>query len=289
MKDGKPTILSIQSSVAYGHVGNSAAVFPLQRLGVEVWPVLTVHFSNHTGYETVRGPVLPAADIADVVRGITERGVLGRCDAVLSGYMGSPALGGTILETVETVRKSASGALYCCDPVMGDTDRNFFVKPDLADFIRDRAVPSASIITPNQFELEFLTGTPIADLHDALKAARRMIERGPRVVLLTSFLRATGSKDDVIELMAVTAEGAWISATPRLPIAVNGCGDMTAALFLAHFLIHGDPAEALWRTVSSVFAVLELTCHTGSREIELIAAQDAIAHPPERFFAEKVA
>lgn len=288
MKDGKPTILSIQSSVAYGHVGNSAAVFPLQRLGVEVWPVLTVHFSNHTGYDTVRGPVLPAKDIANVVRGIAERGVLGRCDAVLSGYMGSPDLGRVILETVESVRGAAPGVQYCCDPVMGDTDRDFFVKPDLAAFIRDRAVPAASIITPNQFELEYLSGMAVTDLGDALAAARVMIAKGPKVVLLTSFLRSAG-QDDVIELMAVTWEGAWVSATPRLPIAVNGCGDMTAALFLAHFLIHGHPAEALWRTVSSVFAVLERTAQNGAREIELVAAQEAIAKPPERFVAEKVA
>ena len=117
------TILSIQSSVAYGHVGNSAATFPLMRMGVEVWPVITVHFSNHTGYASWRGPMLAAADFADVVRGIDERGVLGRVDAVLSGYQGGADVGAVIFEAVELVKRRNPAAIYCCDPVLGDVGR----------------------------------------------------------------------------------------------------------------------------------------------------------------------
>ena len=251
-------ILSIQSSVAYGHVGNSAAVFPLQRLGIDVWPVLTVHFSNHTGYGSFRGPVLPADQIAEVLRGVEERGVLPGCDAVLSGYMGDVSLGHVVLDAVAKVKAANPQAVYCCDPVLGDVDRGFFVRPGLPEFMRDKAVPQADIITPNQFELEFLAGLgagvgddrAIATLDDALAAARKVQATGPKIVLVTSLIRRD-APDDVIEMLAVAPDGAWIVATPRLPISVNGSGDITAALFLAHWLRSGDPAVALGRTAGT--------------------------------------
>lgn len=275
-------ILSIQSSVAYGHVGNSAAVFPLQRQGFSVWPVITVHFSNHTGYGAWRGPVLPAADIAEVITGIDERGVLPACDAVLSGYMGDVSLGEVILDAVARVRAANPKALYCCDPVMGDVGRGFFVRPGIPDFMRDRAVPAADIITPNQFELEFLTARTVTTLDEALAAADQARALGPRLVLVTSLHRADGPADD-IEMLAVSEDGAWLVATPMLPVSVNGAGDATAALFFGHYLRSGDAGSALSRTASSIFAVMEETHRTASREIQLIAAQDRIADPPDRF------
>ena len=131
-------ILSIQSSVAYGHVGNSAATFPLMRMGVEVWPVITVHFSNNTGYASWRGPLLSADDVRDVVRGIDELGVLGECDAVLSGYQGADDSGTAILEAVALVKERNPAAVYCCDPVLGDVTipgfpLKFSSRPDLPD------------------------------------------------------------------------------------------------------------------------------------------------------------
>ena len=141
-------ILSIQSSVAYGHVGNSAAVFPLQRLGHEVWPVLTVHFSNHTGYGAWRGPLLDPADVREVIAGIGDRGVLGECDAVLSGYQGDPAVGAVILDAVATVKAANPAAVYCCDPVMGDVGRGMFVRPGIPEFMRDTVVPRQTSSRP---------------------------------------------------------------------------------------------------------------------------------------------
>lgn len=280
-------ILSIQSSVAYGHVGNSAAVFPLQRLGIDVWPVLTVHFSNHTGYGSFRGPVLAADQIAEVLRGVEERGVLPGCDAVLSGYMGDVSLGALVLDAVAKVKAANPKAIYCCDPVLGDVDRGFFVRPGLPEFMADRAVPQADIITPNQFELEFLAGREVKTLADALAAARAVQATGPKIVLVTSLTRQDAPVD-VIEMLAVAPDGAWIVATPRLPIAVNGSGDITAALFLAHYLRSGDPATALGRTAGTVYAVMEETHRSGKREIQIVAAQDAIATPPERFEVKRV-
>lgn len=275
-------ILSIQSSVAYGHVGNSAATFPLQRLGHEVWPVLTVHFSNHTGYGAWRGPLLAPGDVADVIAGIEDRGVLGQADAVLSGYQGDPAVGAVILDAVARVKELNPAAVYCCDPVMGDLGRGMFVRPGIPEFMRDTVLPHADILTPNQFELDFLAGRTTNTIDEVLEAVDIVRERGPRDVLVTSVLHADVPEGS-LELVAVSDAGAWVVVTPQLPITPNGCGDVTTALYLAHLHTTGSPAQALAATVSSVFAILEATLAAGTREIALVAAQEAIAHPPMSF------
>jgi pyridoxine kinase len=275
-------ILSIQSSVAYGHVGNSAAVFPLQRLGHEVWPVLTVHFSNHTGYGEWRGPLLAADDVRDVIAGIGDRGVLGEADAVLSGYQGDPAVGQVILDTVARVKELNPDAVYCCDPVMGDLGRGMFVRPGIPEFMRDTVVPAADIITPNHFELDFLAGRTTSTLAEILDAVDSVRERGPRDVLVTSVLHGE-VPEGRLDVVAVSDEGAWAVETPLLPITPNGCGDVTAALYLAHLRTTGSAETALSRTANSVFAILEQTIEAGTREIQLVAAQDRIAEPPTTF------
>jgi pyridoxine kinase len=280
-------ILSIQSSVAYGHVGNSAAVFPLQRLGHEVWPVLTVHFSNHTGYGAWRGPLLDPDDVREVIAGIGDRGVLGECDAVLSGYQGDPAMGAVILDAVAQVKDLNPAAVYCCDPVMGDVGRGMFVKPGIPEFMRDTVLPKADILTPNHFELDFLAGTTTSTLDELLAAVDLVRDRGPRDVLVTSVLHGD-VPDGSLDVLAVSDTGAWVVTTPLLPIAPNGCGDVTAALYLAHLTTTGSAATALERTTSSVFAILEATLAAGTREIALVAAQEAIAAPPARFSARQI-
>ena len=280
-------ILSIQSSVAYGHVGNSAAVFPLQRLGHEVWPVLTVVFSNHTGYGAWRGPILAADDVCDVVTGIEERGVLSTCDAVLSGYQGSPAIAEVIVESVARVKAANPQATYTCDPVMGNALSGCFVDPAIPPVIREKVVPVADIITPNQFELGFITGTEPVTLDDVLTSADLARAMGPSPVLVTS-VDQPDRPADTIEMMAVTGDGAWLVQTPKLPMKANGSGDITAALFTAHLHTTGSPADALARTASSVFAVLKTTLESGERELRLIAAQDAIAAPACEFEVRQV-
>src|SRR3984893_7061980 len=191
------TILSIQSSVAYGHVGNSAAVFPLQRIGVEVWPVNTVHFSNHTGYGSWRGMILPVDGVAEVILGIEERGVLHECDGVLSGYMGDASLGEVVLDAFQRVKRANPNAVYCCDPVMGDVGRGFFVRPGIPELMRDSAVPTATIITPNQFELEYLVNRTVTNLESALAAVDLVMAMGPRVILVTRLRRADARSDRI--------------------------------------------------------------------------------------------
>lgn len=279
-------ILSIQSAVAYGHVGNSAAVFPLQRIGHEVWPVYTVNFSNHTGYGAWRGPMIPAADVADVIAGIDERGVLGQVDAVLSGYQGGDDIAGVIIDAVARVKELNPAAVYACDPVMGNAKSGCFVADTIPPLLRDRVVPVADIITPNQFELGYLTGREATDLDSTLDAVAAAREMGPRTVLVTSVERPEADPENFLEMIVVDDKGSWIVRTPRLPFKSNGSGDVASALFTGHYIRSGDAADALARTASSVFDLLSTTYEAGAGELLLVEAQDAYAQPRLQFEVE---
>ena len=279
-------ILSIQSWVAFGHVGNASAVFPLQRLGAEVWAINTVQFSNHTGYGSWRGQVFPASLVRDCVGGIEERGALPRCDAVLSGYMGDAEIGEAIFDAAGRVRAANAKAVWCCDPVIGDVGRGVFVRPGIPEFFRDRALPAADIATPNQFELEWLTGGPVTDLAGAKAAVTRLQASGrPRCVLVTS-LQIEDTPAGAVELLAAEGGGFWRLRTPKLRLSVNGAGDAIAALFLFHRQRSGSAAEALSAAASSVYGVLRHTEAAGSREILTVAAQEEFVSPSEVFRAE---
>ncbi len=287
------SILSIQSHVAYGHVGNAAAVFALQRLGLEVWPVMTVQLSNHTGYAGWRGRSFEAEHIAELVRGLEEVGALAACRAVLSGYLGTAAVGEQVLVAVDRAKRCNPKAFYVCDPVMGDHGRGLYVPDEVAAFFKDRAVPRARIVTPNLFELERLTGRPIESSAAALAAAQDLRALGPEVVLVTS-LRFPEIEPRSIALLAVTGAGAWRIVTPWLDMnpPANGAGDTVAALFLGHYLLASDGparvAEAAAKAASATFALVEATHEASSRELQLIAAQDKLVHPDRLFAAEQI-
>jgi pyridoxine kinase len=283
-----PRVLSIQSWVAHGYVGNAAAVFVLQRLGLEIDAIHTVQFSNHTGYGAWTGNVYAPESIGELVDGIEARGVLESFDAVLSGYMGSAGTVEQVVNTVRHVRERNSSALYCCDPVMGDVGRGVFVLPEIPEIMASLAVPAADILTPNQFELELLTGSSVKTLEDSLSAARALREKlnpnGPRIVVVTSLTREDAPPNG-IEVLAVTDAGAYLIATPLIPLEPprNGTGDTITALFLGHFLKSGDAKESLERAVNGLFRLLEITHQKGTREIQLIAAQDELLNPPSSF------
>ncbi|ONI77459.1 pyridoxal kinase [Kribbella sp. ALI-6-A] len=281
-------ILSIQSAVAFGHVGNSAAVFPLQRIGVEVLPVYTVNFSNHTGYGAWRGPLISPDDVREVLQGIEDRGVFPQIDVVLSGYQGGEGIADVILEAVKRVKAANPSAVYSCDPVMGNAKSGCFVAPAIPVLLRDRVVPAADIITPNQFELGFLTGTEPDTLESTLASVDLVRATGPRTVLVTSVERPD-REEGTIEMLAVDDSGAWLVRTPYIPMKANGSGDVTAALFTAHYRRTGDLADALARTTSSVFDLLARTHESGERELQLVESQEAYAHPRMQFTPERVA
>ena len=279
-------VISIQSHVAYGHVGNAAAVFVLQRLGIEVWPVHTVQFSNHTGYSDWQGEVFSAAHIASLIDGLAARGALARCDALLTGYVGDPALGAVIVEATARLRAANPRAIYACDPVMGDHGKGLFVREGVPAFMAEEAMPAADILTPNLFELEILSGARPRSLQEVRDAAAALLPRGPKVVLVTS-LSAQGNAAGEMEMLAVTAEGAWRVASPRLPIEPppNGAGDAVAALFLGFYLKSRSVPQALRAAASAIFEILQTTLDAGEKELQIVAAQDRLEAPRRRFTA----
>jgi pyridoxine kinase len=280
-------VLSIQSHVAYGHVGNSSAVFPLQRLGIEVWPVHTVQFSNHTGYGEWRGRVFDGQAVEEIVEGIADRGVLGACDAVLSGYLGSADIGHAVVGTVRKVRAANPGAVYCCDPVIGDVGRGVFVRPGIEELLREVAVPVADIVTPNHFELDLLAGRSTRSLDEVREAVAAVHALGPRVVLTTSLI-TDDTPDDAVDLLASEGGRHYRVRTPRLSVSVNGAGDAIAALFLASWLETRSARDALARAAASVFGLLARTEAAGSREILLVDAQEEFVAPSRTFEAQEV-
>ena len=282
------TVLSIQSHVAYGHAGNSAAVFPLQRAGVNVWPVHTVTFSYNTSYGSWRGPLLSAEDVLEVVRGIDERDALGRVDALLCGYQGSPEMGRTILAANDLVRQRNPDAIFCCDPVMGDVGRGFYAREGIPEFIRDHVISEADIATPNLFELEYLTGHATNTATEVLEAAHALRAVGPDIVVVTSVV-GTDLQSDLMRMFAVTGEGAWMVETPLLPRVFTGSGDLTTAAFLTHWMEHGEVDRALGATASVVYSILEHTTQENSRELLLVECQNDIVDPRHVFTATRLA
>ena len=269
-----PTVLSIQSWVACGTVGNSAALFALQRLGCETWSLNTVAFSNHTGHGRWRGHAVPTQLIASLFEGIAELGVLARCDAVLSGYLGAAEVGPVLLDIVARVKAANPRALFCCDPVMGDFGPGWYVRAGLPEVYRDQAVAVADIATPNRFELEWLVGRSIGTPAEAATAAGLLRRWGPQIVLVTSLEPAA----DRVAALAAGPDGVWVAETPRLPIEATGCGDAAAALFLA-WLLKGNPmVEALAATMAALWGVIEATIAAGG-ELALVAAQDELISP----------
>ena len=278
-------VLSIQSSVAYGHVGNAAATLPLQRMGFEVWPVNTVTLSNHPAHGGFRGRFAKAAELRALIQGIGERGVFARCNAVLSGYLGEAANGPVVLEAVAAVKRANPNALYCCDPVMGEKDRGVYVRAGIPEFFRDHALSASDIVIPNLFELEFLSGRPAEDIPSVRAAARALLARGPRLVIVSGLRGENGS----IAVLAETKDGAWLAETPTLDVAAHGAGDAFAAMLLGHYLKRPSIGAALGRAISAQYALMQTTARAkGKGDLALIAAQDAILAPKTLFKAKRL-
>ena len=280
-------VLSVQSHVVYGHVGNSAAVFPLQRLGREVFPLMTVQFSSHSGYPGWQGRTFDAAMIDECAAGLEAIGALPQCAGLLTGYLGRAEIGEAAMRALAALRAANPDAAYACDPVIGDVGRGAYVAPGVAEFFRDRALPAATIVTPNAFELEWLTGAPAVTLDQARAAIAALMARGPDVAVATS-LMLDDTRADRIDMLAGDRHGLWRIGTPKLPIAVNGAGDLFAALFFHHWLERRSTPDALSRTASSVFGIVAATLAAGARELALVAAQDELVRPSTLFLAQAV-
>ncbi len=273
-------VLSIQSSVAHGHVGNSAAAFALQRMGRDVMRIDTVRFSNHPAHGGFSGGAAPAAEIDGLVDGLAASGFLGECAAVLSGYLGTAENGHAVLRAVDKTREVSSDVLFVCDPVMGDDPKGLFVQADIPAVMREVLVPAADIVTPNRFELELLTGAPCDRRESVLTAAKQLLASGPKLVVVTGLAFTAG----MIETLAVTPDAAWSVLTPRIKGPAFGAGDTFCAVFLARCLEQPDTPRALSLACASVRAILAET----EAELALIPAQSALVAPPNIFEAQQL-
>ncbi|WP_407146517.1 pyridoxal kinase PdxY [Bradyrhizobium sp. ORS 86] len=282
------TVISIQSQVAWGHVGNSAAAFPIQLHGIDVIAVPTTLLSNRPGYPTIRGRVLDVQLVADLLRGIEERGAIDGAQMILSGYLGSSDIGQEVADFVARAKAKNPALRYCCDPVLGDRDRGMFVRTDIPPLVRDELCPLADILTPNHFEFEFLCGAKAGTIDDVVAQARKLIARGPSTVVITSAELADTPAGE-IETLAIERSDAWRVRTPRLPISPSGTGDLFAAL-LASARVRGlATPDALSHAASAIYGVLERTALRRTEEMRIVESAELIRHPPRRFGAVAIA
>lgn len=283
-------ILAIQSHVVFGHAGNSAAEFPMRRLGANVWPLNTVQFSNHTQYGQWTGCVMPPAHLTEIVQGIAAIDQLKRCDAVLSGYLGSAEQGEHILGIVRQVKAANPKAKFFCDPVMGHPEKGCIVAPGVAEFHKRYALPASDIIAPNLIELEILAGRDVKDVNDAVLAARELIAQGPEIVLVKHLARA-GYSQDRFEMLLVTVDEAWHISRPLIDFGTRhpvGVGDVTSGLLLVKLLQGASLRDALEHVTAAVYEIMVTTKAMGEYELQVVAAQDHIAKPEHCFSATQL-
>lgn len=232
------TVISIQSQVVHGHVGNSAAVFPLQACGIEVTAVPTALLSNHPHYSSMRGEVLDVKLVRDLLRGVEERGLVDTCKVLISGYLGSPEIAAAVIDFVRRAKARNPKLLYLCDPVMGDAGPGVYVEEDLRALFCEGLVPLADIITPNQFELEQLAGRAPATLEGIVAAARGI---GPSTVAVTGVQLQDASPQKIVQTLAIEPRAAWMVSTPRISCHPSGTGDLFTALFAARWCKASQP------------------------------------------------
>jgi len=279
-------ILSIQSQLAVGHVGNSAAVFALQRLGREVWPVPTVLLSHHPGHGGAQGGPVPIELQKSVVAGLAARGCFARCAAVISGYLGQAAVAEIVRDAVAAARAGTPDTVYLCDPVLGDDGRTY-VSPEVVTAVHNLAALS-DILSPNAYELSLLTGRDVQTRSDALEALRLLQSRGPRIVILSSFA-GTETPAGMLDVMAVDGTAGWRVSVPQIAAKFSGAGDVFAVLFLNFWLNDRNTGAALGKACSALFGVLKETAAHGAKELELIAAQNMLVEPDQIFAPERIA
>jgi pyridoxine kinase len=284
-------VISIQSQVAFGHVGNSAAVFPMQMHGIDVTAVPTTLLSNRPGYPTIRGRLLEAQLVADLLQGVEERGAVDTCQMILSGYLGSAATAAVVADFVARAKARNPQLAYCCDPVLGDRDRGLFVHADIPPLVLQRLCRLADIITPNHFEFEFLCEAKATTTGQVIEAARALMAQGPSTIVVTS-AELEDTPDDAIETLAIERSGegfkAWRVRTPKLPISPSGTGDLFASLLVSARVGGSDTPDALGHAASAIFAVLEKTAISGTEEMRIVESAELLVHPKRRFDAVAV-
>lgn len=282
-------VISIQSHVVYGYAGNKSATFPMQLLGIDVWALNTVQFSNHTQYGKWTGMVLPKEQIGEIIRGIDEVDALKKCDAVVSGYIGSAEQVAEIVKAVEKIKTRNPKAIYVCDPVMGHPDKGCIVADGVREALVEVGLPAANIVTPNLIELRELSGLTVENFEQAVAASKAILAKGPKKVLI-KHLSKVGKDVNQFEMLLTTEQGIWHIHRPlhqfdREPV---GVGDLTTGIFLANLLNGKSDLDAFEHTANAVNEVMEVTHQSGEYELQIIAARDRILHPQCNYKAVKI-
>lgn len=270
-------ILTIQSHVVYGHAGNAAAVFPMQRLGHDVSVLNLLQFSNHTGHGTWGGKAISADELRDVFAGLKGVGALNKLDCILSGYIGSLEQAQAVYDFVQDVQSAYPNVMYCCDPVMGDERPGLYVKPDVAAFHQSHLVPLANWITPNRFELSQLVHQSVGTVQEAIVACQALFNEHKQGILATSI----ADQPNKTGLLLMTKEGVYHCETPKYELirTVHGTGDVATATFLGHILNGDTPVKAMEKTANTMQDITQFTFQRQLSELGLIACQEKIAHP----------
>ncbi|MEJ5021223.1 pyridoxal kinase [Ochrobactrum vermis] len=269
------SIISIQSQVVHGHVGNSAAVLPMQAHGLNVAAVPTTLLSNNPHFETMRGRVLESELVGDLLRGVEERGLIETSRYIVSGYLGSQANGDVVAAFVERARQINPDIKYICDPVMGDTNLGVFVADPVVECIVERLVPLADLLTPNQFELGLITQTEVTSW-PALETAVARVQafRGAKLVVTGCNLADT--PEGLLENIVFDRKGTRL-ASSHLPILPVGTGDLFTGLLTAKLARGNTLVEAARGAAATVFEVLKRTMEAGEQDMQLASVIDALS------------
>ena len=269
------TIISAQSHVSYGYVGNSAAVFALRRLGHEVCPVHTALLAHHPGYGSFNGALTPPETVSAILEGLQLIGVYTECSALLSGYLGSVKTGEAVLGAWREIQNAAPDAVYCCDPVIGDVAEGVYVDPALPDFFRERALPKATAAIVNVFEAGFLTGEEVTDVASAIHAADQICSLGPVMTIVTSVRVEERGGGQSVGNLYVDPDGIWLARSSRIDLKAKGPGDFLTALWLGRFVQTRDGIDALRFAVGGAQMVIENANVCGSVELPIVETAEA--------------
>ncbi|EJG0933752.1 pyridoxal kinase PdxY [Vibrio parahaemolyticus] len=283
------SILSIQSHVVYGHAGNSSAVFPIQRMGIDAWPIHTVQYSNHTQYEQGwKGQKFCSDDVRTLLHGLDNINTLGECGAVLSGYQGSPDQCKAVADVVRSVKESNHNAIYVCDPVMGDPDKGCIVADGVREEITQSLLPISDVIVPNQYELTAMTGVEIHSVYDAVTACKEALKLGPKIVLV-KHLHSIDS--DMFSMILATPKACYLTQRPNIEFKQQpvGVGDLISAVFTACLMKNMSPTVAFRHTNNAIYGVLDMTKGYGTWELQIVNAQYEFVEPSHDFNIVKIA
>lgn len=251
-------LVSVQSQVVYGSVGNSVAVPALQACGLNVAAVPTVMLSNTPHYPSIHGGAVPIDWFSGYLQDLLARGALRRARAILAGYLGSPAQAAVLARWIDRVRAERPRIQVLIDPVIGDHDHGIYVDPGLIDAYRQHLLPRADGLTPNGFELACLTGQRADDPEAVICAARRLLTGRTGWVVVTSAAPGACAPDE-LRVAVVTRNGHRVITHPRIPAAPKGTGDLFSAMLTARLLAGASVFEAAERASDQVIAAVQRT------------------------------